>query len=88
VFAYIDAYTERLDDETQASFQSAIEAARAGAIFSRYENNRQYQSWRRKMRVAMKDPTEEVGLSGQALESAIMGFAAMHPEYVVVGEKA
>jgi hypothetical protein len=88
VFAYIDAYTERLDDETQASFQSAIEAARAGAIFSRYENRRQYESWRRKMRVAMKDPTEEVGLSGQALESAIMGFAAMHPEYVVVGEKA
>jgi hypothetical protein len=81
--AYIDAYNERLEDETQAAFESAVEAARAGAIFARRENDRQYQSWRRKRR--RNEPDKKIGLSGQALETAIMGFAAQHPEYVVVG---
>jgi hypothetical protein len=82
LFAYIDAYSERLEDDVQAAFESAVEAARAGAIFARRENDRQYQSWRRKSR---RKADTKVGLSGQALETAIMGFAAQHPEYVVVG---
>jgi len=79
----VDAYSDRLEDETDAAFQTAVEAARAGAIFARRENDRQYQSWRRRVRRS----TEKIGLTGQALESAIMGFAAMHPEYVVVGKE-
>jgi hypothetical protein len=85
LFAYIDAYNERLEDETQAVFESAVEAARAGAIFARRENDKQYQSWRRKMRRSRAEPDQQIGLAGQALETAIMGFAAQHPEYVVVG---
>lgn len=53
-------------------------------IFARRENDRQYQSWRRRTR----SPAEKIGLTGQALETAIMGFAAMHPEYVIVEGKA
>lgn len=84
LFAYIDAYTDRAEDQADGAFTSAVEAARAGAIFSRYENRRQYESWRRRMRSKFTSD-EPIGLTGQALESAIMGFAAMHPEYVVVG---
>lgn len=83
LFAYIDAYHDRMQDETQAAFESAVEAARAGSIFAKRENDRQYQSWRRKRRRA--EPEKQIGLTGQALETAIMGFAAQHPEYVVVG---
>lgn len=59
-----------------------VEAVRAGMIFARYENRRQYESWRRRIRKS----TEKIGLTGAALESAIMGYAALTPEYVVVGE--
>jgi hypothetical protein len=82
VFAYVDAYNDRLEDETQAAFEAAVEAARAGAIFAKRENDRQYQSWRRKRR----SRHDKIGLTGQALETAIMGLAAQHPEYVVIGK--
>src|SRR6185295_3805958 len=72
--AYVDAYNDRLEDEATAAFHTAVEAQRAGAIFARRENDRQYQAWRRKTARA----TEKIGLTGKALESAIMGFAAMH----------
>lgn len=83
MFAYLDAYNERLEDVTQAAFDSEIEAVRAGTIFAR--NRKAYDAWRRKnaSRYGRK-----VGLTGEALENAIMAMAAQHPEYVVFGGSA
>lgn len=80
LFAYLDAHYDHLKDESDARFDTLIEAVRSGTIFAR--NHKQYQSWRRKTR----RPDEKIGLTGQALESAIMGMAVQHPEYVIIGE--
>jgi hypothetical protein len=77
-----------MEDEQEALFAGTVEATRAGMIFSHPEATRQYNAWRRRTQAAVKrarGSTESIGLTGQALESAIMGFAALHPEYVVVG---
>ena len=58
-----------------------VEAVRAGMIFAR--NDKQYRRWRAKVR---SKAGEAVGLTGAALEKAILGLAAQHPEYVVIGE--
>ena len=78
--AYLDAYNDRLSDEAEAVYASMVEAVRAGTIFAK--SDKQYRRWRSSMQ---RRSGKAVGLTGQALESAIMGFAAQHPEYVVVG---
>lgn len=78
--AYLDAYSDRLKDTTEAAYDGMVEAVRAGMIFAK--SDKQYRRWRTRVQ---RRSGQAVGLTGQALESAIMGFAAQHPEYVVVG---
>ena len=57
-----------------------VEAVRAAMIFAK--SDKQYRRWRHSIQ---RKAGKQVGLTGAALESAIMGFAAQHREYVVMG---
>lgn len=57
----------------------AVEAVRIGYLAA--HDKRIYSKWVNRRRKGR----QQVGLTGQALEAAIMGLARSHPEYVVVG---
>lgn len=78
--AYLDAAQERISD----AFATAVEAARMGAIFGSPGGDKSYRRWRSRADREAGKPSS--ALAGAALESAIMGLAARHPEYVVVGK--
>jgi hypothetical protein len=65
---YLDSARDRLD----ADFRSSVEAARMGTVFA--SNANAYQSWSRRTSVP-----EGSGLTGKALEVAIMNIAREFP---------
>jgi hypothetical protein len=73
LLAYLDAAEER----DEAEFRNRIEAVRLGTIFA--HDAKSYGSWSRRARRA------EPAVSARSLEAAVMGLAATHPEYVVIG---
>lgn len=75
--AYLDAAQDRQSDRSAADFDSMVEAVRVGYIFAR--DQKQYNRWR-----GSRKRRRQRGLTGAALESAVMGLARTHPEYVVV----
>jgi hypothetical protein len=77
---YLDAMTDRVEEQTADAFDSAVASVRVGYVIAR--DRRAAQRWDR--RVARRQ-RRSAGLSGASLEAAIMGLAATHPEYVVVG---
>lgn len=77
--AYLDAAQDRLRDRARTEFDAMVEAVRAGSIFA--QDGKQYRRWA--SRSSSGRPSR--GLSGMALERAIVGLARVHPEYVVMG---
>lgn len=60
-----------------------VEAVRAGFIFSHHESNTAYQRWRHRRQRELH-PERSVGLTGGALEQAVMAIAARDPSLVAV----
>lgn len=77
---YLDEAVDRLRDRAQHRFDAMIEAVRAGTIFA--HDGKAHGNWLRKR----KSPLAR-GLTGEALERAVSGFALVHPEYVVRGAR-
>lgn len=74
--AYFDAANERVADQWAAD----VEAVRIGTVAgSDRKANERWQRERNKMKVQ-----PEQGLTGAALERAIMTLAQAHPDLVVV----
>lgn len=79
----LDAASERITERAAARFEEMVEATRAGYIFSHSENATQYTRWRARRQKEL-DPTHAVGLTGAALERAVMSIAARDPSLVAV----
>jgi hypothetical protein len=65
----------------------AVESARLGYVFAR--NKGAYDKWRRTRPAASgtgRGGASGRGLTGDALERAVMAVSVATPEYVVVGE--
>ena len=78
--AYLDAAADRIT----ADFTARVEAARLGAVFA--SNAKAHEKWRRQ---AHRAPgTHRKGLTGAALESAVMNVARMFPDNVIRGTGA
>lgn len=73
---YLDEETDRVRDRAQADFDRTVEAVRVGTIFA--HDGRQYARWLAGKPAAKRGR----GLTGDALEAAVMGIAAMFPENV------
>lgn len=69
-------YFDESTDRKQAESDARIEAVRAGTIFA--SNPKAHRKWRSS---AKSKPGR--GLTGDALETAVMGIAALFPENVV-----
>jgi leucyl aminopeptidase (aminopeptidase T) len=76
--AYLDAAEERLEARQRAEFRGWVEAVRVGSIFAR--DQRQYGRWASSSRAKGRR-----GLTGHALEQAVMRIASMFPANVEVG---
>lgn len=79
IVAYLDAAEERLEAVQRSRFEEAVEAVRIGYIFAR--DGKQYTRWRSSARSRSK----QRGLTGHALEQAVMRIASMFPENVLAG---
>lgn len=71
----LDEAVDRNRTRAQAEFDRMVEAVRAGTIFA--HDGKQHARWARSSREPRK------GLTGDALEAAVRGIAAMFPENVV-----
>jgi hypothetical protein len=80
--AYLDAAQERLEAEQRTQFDSWVEAIRAGTIFA--HDDKQYGRWRTRPR---KNARQQRGLTGAALEQAVMRIASIFPEQVIGGSQ-
>jgi hypothetical protein len=77
---YVDSSVDRITGRVRAQFDSWVEAVRVGMIFA--HDRRQYQRW---LRQRPRTPGERSpGLTGAALERAILAIGAMHPDIVTV----
>jgi hypothetical protein len=79
--AYLDAAQERIEVRGRSEFEGWVEAVRVGYIFAR--DGKQYDRWRTSSRSRVKR-----GLTGAALEQAVMRIASMFPDNVQVGKTA
>lgn len=77
--AYLDAAQDRLASEAESRMDEAVEAVRIGYLAATQKGV--YSKWTNRRRRGR----QQVGLTGAALEAAIMGLARTNPEYVVVG---
>lgn len=75
--AYLDAASERLEERHRAEFDGWVEAVRVGTIFA--HDNKQYGKWRSRPHPGR----QQRGLTGAALEQAVMRIAAMFPGQVI-----
>ena len=73
---YLDDAIDRRSDRMEADFESTVEAVRVGYLTAR--DNKLYQKWSRRR----STPKRGTGLTGQALEQAVMRIASMFPENV------
>ena len=78
--AYLDAATDRLSRRRSSDFDSMVEGVRAGTIYA--HDQKAYAKWSRSR---ARRNGQSSGLSGQALESAVMRLAQTNPEYIVAG---
>lgn len=67
----------------EAASRAAVENVRSGYILAR--DAKQYGLWTQRTAASRTDGDGR-GLAGAALERAVFGLAATHPEYVVIGE--
>jgi hypothetical protein len=74
-----DAAMDRLSRDRQASFDAAVQSARAGYVFA--HDHKAFQRWARSR--PNRAPSRSV--SGAELEQAVMRVASMFPENVVYG---
>jgi hypothetical protein len=81
--AYLDAAQERLEAQQRAEFDGWVEAIRAGTIFA--HDDKQYSKWRTRPR---KGARQQRGLTGAALEQAVMRIASIFPGQVEIGGTA
>jgi hypothetical protein len=81
--AYLDAAQERLEAQQRAEFDGWVEAVRAGTIFA--HDDKQYGRWRTRPR---KSARQQRGLTGAALEQAVMRIASIFPGQVEIGGTA
>lgn len=73
----------RMEQTARQAFADAVEAVRVGMITA--HNQRMLNRWRLAQRRAeAKAAQGSVGLTGAALEQAVMAIALRSPEYVVV----
>jgi hypothetical protein len=78
--AYLDAATERERRTVESRFAERVEAARMGTVFA--SNLSAYRRWRGSVR---RGTTVGPGLTGAALEAAVMRVADQFPSNVVRG---
>jgi hypothetical protein len=81
--AYLDAATERIESQQEAEWATAVESVRVGTIFA--HDGKQYSRWRTRTTNRSKGSR---GLTGAALERAVMRIADMFPGQVQVGGAA
>jgi hypothetical protein len=73
----------RMEREARVAFDDAVEAVRVGTITAR--DQRALNRWRTAQRRAeAKAQQGSAGLTGAALEQAVMALALRSPEYVVI----
>lgn len=72
-----------MEERARSQFEHAVEAVRAGFIFAHGEAKSQYMRWRNRA-VRAANPGGQVGLTGAALERAVMAIAARDPGLVMV----
>jgi hypothetical protein len=77
---YLDSMVDRVEGRAMADFDAMVSAVRVGTVIAR--DRKAARRWDRE---AARRSGRKHGLSGAALETAIMGLASTHPEYVVVG---
>ncbi len=77
---YLDSMVDRVEGRLSADFDSMVAAVRVGTVIARDK-----KAARRWDRDVARRTGRKHGLAGAQLEQAIMGLAATHPEYVVVG---
>lgn len=75
-----------MEDEARAAHEDRLEAVRAGVIYA--HDQKQYERYIANRPTRPGGPSRPRGLTGEALERAVMGVAARHPEYVVMGGPA
>ena len=78
--AYFDAASERRNEQSLSEFERAVETVRLGTGF--LHDAPAYRRWKSRM---SRSQSRTQGVTGQALEAAVMGLARQHPEYVVMG---
>jgi hypothetical protein len=74
---YLDAAQDRLSAQADGEFRAMVEAVRAGTIFA--HDKKQHARWTR----SHSRPKRGTGLSGDALEAAVMRVASIFPDNVV-----
>lgn len=74
---YLEEASERITD----AHESEVEAIRAGTILA--YDAKAYRRWRS---AVDRRHDRRTGLTGAALEAAVMSLAGAHPEYVAYGE--
>lgn len=79
IVAYLDAAEDRIEAQQRSKFEGWVEAVRVGYIFAR--DGKQYTRWRSSTR-----SKGQRGLTGHALEQAVMRIASMFPSNVEVGQ--
>jgi hypothetical protein len=79
IVAYLDAAEERIETQHRSEFEGWVEAVRIGYIFAR--DGKQHARWRSSTRTRGR----QRGLTGAALEQAVMRIAAMFPSNVQIG---
>lgn len=77
----LDAASDRIVERVTSRFTQMVEAVRAGSIFAHREADTQYNHWRN--RTAQRGDRSP-GLTGAALERAVMSIAARNPGLVAV----
>ncbi len=81
---YLDQATERLERRYTGEFDSMVEATRIGYLTAR--DGKALARWR-SMQGRRQQPGSSAGgpgLTGAALERAILGLAMTHPDLVLV----
>ena len=82
--ALLDAGQDRLIVEADRRFTEAVESVRIGTVIA--QDRKAYSRWRTRRRHPLaRTAADGGGLTGRALESAVLGLAATNPEYVVMG---
>jgi hypothetical protein len=66
-----------LEHELRNRFESTVEAVRIGSVIAR--DKKAYRQWQRHV---AKSAGKSPGLTGQALEQAVMSFAMQNPDLV------